>query len=145
MNACQTVRVIPPGRPTRDRMILVSLACASLGAAAAPSPSSPPFRPPHRILRDEASLNDVVFVDGQDGWAVGNWGAVLHTTDAGRTWQMQESGTDATLEAVYFLNRQAGYAVGGRAWPEGGGGSGIVIATDDGGEHWRTTSTSRAG
>jgi len=91
---------------------------------------------PGRILREDATLNDVTFVDEGFGWAVGNRGLILHSRDGGGTWRAQSSGTDATLEAVHFVDRRVGYAVGGRARPDGAGCHGVVLATEDGGGHW---------
>ena len=36
-----------------------------------------------------AAINDVHFVDDQTGWAVGNFGTIIATTDGGQTWQTQ--------------------------------------------------------
>ena len=36
---------------------------------------------------NDADLNDVHFIDPQNGWAVGQHGTILRTTDGGVTWQ----------------------------------------------------------
>jgi photosystem II stability/assembly factor-like uncharacterized protein len=129
--------IAPPGLKTRATLLLVVLLSGWLDAAEAESqPDLLPLSGIPRALRDDAALNRVTFVDARLGWAVGNWGVVLHTDDGGRSWQQQESGTQATLEAVYFVDRQIGYAAGGRAWPEGGGTSGVLLRTEDGGRNW---------
>jgi len=92
----------------------------------------------NEILRDDATLNDVTFVDGECGWAVGNRGVILHSADGGRTWQVQSSETDATLEAVHFVDRRVGYAVGGRTRPDGLGSYGVLLRTEDGGQTWQS-------
>ena len=40
-------------------------------------------------------LNAVSFVDESNGWAVGHSGVVLHTSDAGKTWEVQFDGNQA--------------------------------------------------
>lgn len=37
-------------------------------------------------------LRAVRFLDGANGWAVGDEGTILHTTDGGSTWEVQSSG-----------------------------------------------------
>ena len=37
-------------------------------------------------------LHAVQFIDEQNGWAVGEYGGVIATTDAGKTWQVQRRG-----------------------------------------------------
>jgi len=54
------------------------------------------------------------FPSDQTGYAVGfnNSGAVLKTEDGGLTWNRQVSNTSRTLNAVYFVDTQRGWAVG---------------------------------
>ncbi len=40
-----------------------------------------------------STLQAVHFVDAERGWAVGDGGTVLATTDSGRTWTVQGGGT----------------------------------------------------
>src|SRR2546423_1260465 len=47
---------------------------------------------------------------------------------ASASWTKQRSGSFAWLHAVYFLDENRGWAVGGK---------GVLLATDDGGETWR--------
>ena len=45
--------------------------------------------------RDDATLHDVHFVNVSTGWAVGNQGVILRTTDGGRNWiELQNIGRD---------------------------------------------------
>jgi len=73
-------------------------------------------------------LNDVYFAaDGRHGWAVGDGGAILATTDAGTTWTRQASNTLFNLNAVWFTDADSGWAVGN---------SGMAVHTTDGGTTW---------
>lgn len=78
----------------------------------------------------DVTLTSVSFVDDNQGWAVGHWGAVLHTIDGGQTWRIQRTATqeDRPLFAVHFFDAKQGVAVG--LWS-------LVLVTSDGGEHWQ--------
>ena len=64
------------------------------------------------------------FADAENGWIVGDLGAILHTNDGGRTWKHQRGGAtqlpgaDVVLLGVHFVNSQLGWAVGefGTIW-----------------------------
>jgi photosystem II stability/assembly factor-like uncharacterized protein len=58
-----------------------------------------------------AWLRAVYFVDGQKGWAVGSKGALLATTDGGRSWEVRRRPTEDTLRDVYFANEETGWLV----------------------------------
>ena len=95
--------------------------------------------------------NDVKFVSPTEGWIVGQYEVILHSTDGGITWEKVHGGEPAeldisqlkegelvkedfgaeeevyTLNSVYFLNPQMGWAVGEY---------GVVLRTVDGGKTW---------
>ncbi|MBT8340466.1 MAG: hypothetical protein HKP58_18680 [Desulfatitalea sp.] len=73
------------------------------------------------------ALFSVSFPTGNDGWACGRWGTVLHTMDGGKKWEVQNSGTDYTLSSIFFINPSHGWAVGN---------AGAIIHTTDGGNTW---------
>jgi photosystem II stability/assembly factor-like uncharacterized protein len=76
-----------------------------------------------------STLTAVYFVDEKTGWAVGHWGTVLRTDDAGESWTLQrvDTSVDQPLFSVVFRDRETGWAVG--LWS-------LVIATRDGGKTW---------
>jgi photosystem II stability/assembly factor-like uncharacterized protein len=76
-----------------------------------------------------ATLTAVTFVDDKFGWAVGHWGAILHTEDGGETWTRQrlDTTTDRPLFSVHFIDRNNGVAVG--LWS-------LLLTTQDGGKNW---------
>ena len=43
-----------------------------------------------RSLGKDITLNAVTFVDEKEGWIVGEFGTILHTSDGGETWQRSE-------------------------------------------------------
>lgn len=88
----------------------------------------------------------VAAVDPTTAWAVGDWGAVVQTRDGGATWRdrslsglpveriespdrmMQTITDDIILYDVAFPDAQHGFIAGE---------FGTLLATEDGGEHWR--------
>ena len=72
-------------------------------------------------------LFSVSFPNEKEGWACGRWGRILHTTDGGKTWADQSSGTDYTLTSISFLDPRNGWAVGD---------GGTIVHTGDGGKTW---------
>lgn len=80
-----------------------------------------------------STLTAVSFVDAKFGWAVGHWGAILHTEDGGETWTRQrlDTATDRPLFSVHFIDRNNGVAVG--LWS-------LLLITEDGGKNWNAVS-----
>jgi photosystem II stability/assembly factor-like uncharacterized protein len=79
-----------------------------------------------KVVRDD--LFSVTFPTESEGWACGRWGTVVHTTDGGKTWRRQETGTDYVLSSISFVDQKHGWAVGEE---------GIIIHTGDGGKTWK--------
>jgi photosystem II stability/assembly factor-like uncharacterized protein len=79
---------------------------------------------PTRVL-----LTSVSFAGDKQGWAVGHWGAIMHTEDGGETWKLQRTDTsvDQPLFSVYFSDASNGIAVG--LWS-------LALRTTDGGASW---------
>lgn len=59
--------------------------------------------------------------------SVGEWGSVLLSDDGGRTLRQAVVDTSVTLTHVHFVTSERGWAVGH---------AGVVLGTQDGGEHW---------
>lgn len=77
----------------------------------------------------ELPFPDLYDVDafGDSVWAVGYWGSVLRSVDAGDTWSRHRTPTSATLFAVSFADARHGWAVGD---------DGVVLRSRDGGLSW---------
>jgi len=79
-------------------------------------------------------LTAIAFATPQLGWAVGHDGVILHSRDAGATWQRQSDGRDAVktddrpLLALHFSDPRTGIAVGA---------FGLARCTQDGGLQWQ--------
>ena len=75
-----------------------------------------------------SDLNGVVFrPDGRDGWAVGDVGTIVHTTNAGASWSPQTSSTLFDLNDTWFTTDLTGFAVGA---------GGTVMRTRNAGQTW---------
>ncbi|TWT37054.1 Ycf48-like protein precursor [Posidoniimonas corsicana] len=62
-------------------------------------------------------------------WLVGSPGTLIASTeDNGETWAWRRTGVSTPLNAVTFVDDRRGWAVGEL---------GAILATDDGGQHWR--------
>src|SRR5207237_10711756 len=59
-----------------------------------------------------AHLRGVRFLNVQRGWAVGDGGLILTTSDGGNTWTPEPSGVTTELRSVSFDSSGIGYAVG---------------------------------
>lgn len=82
-------------------------------------------------------LTAVCFVDSLFGWVVGDSGTILHTTDGGHSWTLQESGTANGITGVFFLDRDRGWACAfNYSVPPYGT---LLLKTVNGGETWLST------
>jgi photosystem II stability/assembly factor-like uncharacterized protein len=74
-------------------------------------------------------LYGVNFPDARHGWAVGDGGLILATTDGGSNWCVQNSGATDDLMSVKFADNQRGWAV---AFEHG-----TVLSSRDSGATWQ--------
>ncbi|QDU87266.1 Ycf48-like protein precursor [Pirellulimonas nuda] len=88
------------------------------------------------MVRD-ATLRQILFVDRQHGWAVGDRGAIYRTSDGGVRWQRQASGVTAPLYGIAIYGGRRGWAVGGETTPYTHSTKAVVLATEDGGWTWQ--------
>ncbi len=73
------------------------------------------------------SMQSLSFPDSLTGYAVGECGTIIKTTNGGLSWIIQSSGTYETLYAVDFTDPDTGYAVGAE---------GTILKTTNGGSDW---------
>ena len=92
-------------------------------------------------LPQSISLKSVCFTDSNTGYAVGDSGTIIKTTDAGLTWTSLSSGTNYCLHSVCFPNANTGYVVGGYFM----GDRGIILKTIDAGKTWTVLLTGNDG
>jgi len=82
------------------------------------------------VVKD--NLYAVKAMSASEAWAVGNFGSIYHTADAGKTWTPSDSGIKVPLFAVDFADAQQGWVAGKSA---------VVLHTADGGRTWRAQKT----
>ena len=75
------------------------------------------------------NLNGIYMLPSGVGYAVGNTGTIVKTTDTGNSWTPLTSGTTNTLNDVYFFDDNTGVIVGD---------AGLILRTTDGGSNWST-------
>jgi photosystem II stability/assembly factor-like uncharacterized protein len=76
-------------------------------------------------------LRSVYFTDEQDGWAVGSYNAILHTTDGGKNWNrktLENTEWDVTYNKVLFIDKQNGWILDSKR---------RLLKTTDGGITWK--------
>lgn len=104
-----------------------------LCGAAAPSEDRFPPAEAERWPLPDPDYFDIAS-SGTRAWAVGYWGSVLRSGDAGRSWTPARAPTTRTLFAVAFADDEHGWAVGA---------NGAIVRSTDGGVSWRAQSASR--
>ena len=79
------------------------------------------------VQKSSVSSTSIYFSDINNGWAVGEGGSIVKSTDGGETWITKEIGTTNDLNCVKFYNSNLGMCVGN---------AGTVLLSTDGGETW---------
>lgn len=113
-----------------------------------------------QLTGNTSQLNSVYFIDSLNGWAVGNAGIILHTTDGGVNWneqnfnsyptQISTGGVNSilrgrTLYDVHFIDNQTGWAVGNANYYYSGYSYWtydfpVILKTSNGGATWSLAS-----
>jgi photosystem II stability/assembly factor-like uncharacterized protein len=82
------------------------------------------------IIQDskvEVALNATSFIDSLLGFAVGEGGTLIQTSDKGENWVKLDVNTNENLLDIFFIDEKNGWTVGT---------GGVVLHTNDGGENW---------
>lgn len=111
-------------------ILAVVFAAAPAASAAQLNTGAGPWQWVHPLVQG-TSINDVSFVNDNTGWAVGQGGTIIKTTDGGTTWSAQNSGITYNIVGVDFVDSNTGWAVGNL-----GEFTSFVIKTTDGGANW---------
>ncbi|MFC2093521.1 YCF48-related protein [Bacteroidota bacterium] len=73
------------------------------------------------------TLESVIFINQNTGWAVGWRGTIFRTINGGTNWTQQSSGSSRYLKGVSFTDANNGTAVGD---------TGTILRTTNGGTNW---------
>ncbi len=82
----------------------------------------------------KVTLQDIFFINENEGWVVGDEGLILHTTNGGDEWIEVNSGTTKDLAKVFFYDSNNGWIGTGNNYLATAGGS--ILKTSDGGSTW---------
>ena len=83
-------------------------------------------------LPSTEAMKTVKFIDLNTGWAAGETGTIMKTTDGGDSWTIQTSGITNTLRSIFFLDTNNGWACGDE---------GTILTTNNGGATWTPQSS----
>ena len=79
------------------------------------------------------TLRRLTFVDSSTGWAAGELGSIIRTTNAGNNWEIQNSTVQSFITDIFFINNKTGWATTIRdTFPF----NTVILKTTNGGEDW---------
>jgi len=64
------------------------------------------------MLETNKWIQDIHFVNTENGWALGEDGLSIRTTNGGTNWFEEPSGIKSNINEIYFINKYNGWAVG---------------------------------
>lgn len=77
------------------------------------------------------------FPDSINGWACGDSGTIIHTTNGGTSWQIQNTGgIESMVWAISFPNVRLGWAIAFESYPVFGS---RILTTTNGGLSWNSS------
>lgn len=79
------------------------------------------------------TLRYLSFVDSLTGWAVGEAGTIISTTDGGNSWEVQNSTVQTFILDVFFINKNNGWAI---TLNDGFPFNSVILKTTNGGNIW---------
>lgn len=80
-----------------------------------------------------STLKSIVFTTIDKGFAVGNGGSLMKTTNGGLTWTAYSTGYSFHFEEIFFVNESIGFLVGNKNYEL----NGRLLKTTDGGNTWQ--------
>ena len=93
-----------------------------------------------KIVRKSAAtdknLRAIYFVDSMTGWAAGDTGVALRTTDGGKTWKPLLSGAAANINQIQFVDWNNGWMLGEITRRDDEEPETILLSTTNGGRTW---------
>ncbi len=76
-------------------------------------------------------LYSVFFTDSNNGYAAGDFGTIIKTTDGGTTWTIYYSGNPIVLRSIFFTDNNTGYIAG-----QDGSTGDLILKTTNAGSTW---------
>ncbi len=79
------------------------------------------------------TLNKSHFIDTINGWAIGDSGTIIHTSNSGVNWVQQQSGiVNYAIDDIFFVNQRLGWALANDFFYAGT----MMLRTSNGGLNW---------
>lgn len=78
------------------------------------------------------ALFNCTFPDSLNGWAAGEDGVIIHTSNSGISWVIQNNPVNYYINDIYFINKRIGWAVSNEFLNEGS----TLLRTSNGGINW---------
>ena len=79
------------------------------------------------------TLRNLIFIDSLTGWAAGDYGTIIHTTDGGKNWEIQNSSVQTFILDIHFINKDVGWAL---TWKDVFPFNSVILKTTNGGTEW---------
>ncbi len=77
-------------------------------------------------------LLNCTFTDTLNGWAAGDSGAIIHTSNGGNNWVIQNSTVDYYINDIFFINKRLGWGIANEFLLDGT----TILKTTNGGNNW---------
>lgn len=77
-------------------------------------------------------LNKLAYTDSLNLWAAGDSGIIIHTSNGGSKWEVQQSNIISSIESISFPNNRIGWAISNDFYFSGT----IILKTTNGGVNW---------
>lgn len=90
---------------------------------------------PWKILQSpvNVTLKTLTFLDSLTGWAAGEAGTIIRTTDGGNSWDVQNSTVQTFIMDIFFIDKNFGWAITLKdEFPF----NSIILKTTNGGDEW---------
>ena len=90
---------------------------------------------PWKILQSpvDVTLRHLTFVDSLTGWAAGEAGTIIRTTDGGNSWDVQNSTVQTFITDIFFTDKNLGWATTiNDVFPF----NSVILKTTNGGDEW---------
>ena len=83
------------------------------------------------------NLRNCFFINASTGWASGDSGIIIKTTNSGSNWNIQPTNINYEIKSIFFINNNTGWALAWVLNPHSSEYPGtMILRTSDGGNSW---------
>jgi photosystem II stability/assembly factor-like uncharacterized protein len=120
-------------KPHRNRLLILSLIILLVLTSGCKKVGHSPFKAPKIRFITTENLHSVVTLGQEDVLIIGDYGTIYHSSDDGKNWEKQETGTENHLYHSSFIDNQNGWICGFL---------GTILHTSNGGKTWEQQESS---